>query len=134
MPRPGGATLWFRSNIGPIITGGEITTAIFISHDITERKDADDALRESEERYRVLVEMMNEGLILQDANRIITYVNARLCEISGFDREELIGHHYDEFTAERTNSFGSSSAASSSERISGSPVRPSARAAWTLIS
>ena len=50
-----------------------------------------ETLRESEELYRLLVETMNDGLGMQDLNDRFTYVNHKLCEMTGFSKEELIG-------------------------------------------
>lgn len=49
------------------------------------------ALRESEERYRTLVEAMNEGLSIIDREGTLTYVNDRLCQMLGQHSEELVG-------------------------------------------
>lgn len=49
------------------------------------------ALLEAEERYRTLVETMNDGLIVQNNEEIITYVNERLCQIAGYPKRGLIG-------------------------------------------
>ncbi len=56
-----------------------------------ERRKVEEALRESEEQYRRLVETMNDGLAVLDENHVITYVNRRLCEMFGYSREEMIG-------------------------------------------
>ncbi len=59
--------------------------------DITERRRTDAALRESEFKLRTLFTSMNEGLTQVDNNEVIEFVNDRLCEITGFTREEMIG-------------------------------------------
>lgn len=59
--------------------------------DITERINAEDALRTSEEKYRLLVETMNDGLGVQDEHGLVTYVNDRMCQMIGYSRKELIG-------------------------------------------
>jgi two-component system, cell cycle sensor histidine kinase and response regulator CckA len=62
-----------------------------ISTDITERRRMEDALRESERRYRTLAEKMSEGLIQVDNDDVIQFVNDRYCEMTGYTRAELIG-------------------------------------------
>ncbi|HPJ39754.1 MAG TPA: PAS domain S-box protein, partial [Spirochaetota bacterium] len=65
--------------------------------DITTRKAAETALRESEERYRMLVETMNDGLLTLDTTGRITYTNQRICEMLGYTENELTGKHLSEF-------------------------------------
>ena len=61
--------------------------------DITESKRAEQALQESEEKYRNLVERANDGiLIIQDG--IVKYVNPRLAEMAGCSVDELIGKKF----------------------------------------
>ena len=59
--------------------------------DITGQKEIEKALRESERKYRILVERMNEGVLQVDNNDIIQFVNSRYCELVGYTAEELIG-------------------------------------------
>ncbi len=60
--------------------------------DITDRKLAENALRESEKRYRLLVERMREGLAQAGNDGLLQFVNDRFCEMVAYSREELIGH------------------------------------------
>jgi two-component system cell cycle sensor histidine kinase/response regulator CckA len=57
--------------------------------DICERKRAAEALRQSEERYRTIVETANEGVWLIDAAGRTVYSNHRLTEMLGYSPEEL---------------------------------------------
>src|SRR4030067_2461564 len=59
--------------------------------DITDRVKAEKDLRESEERYRMLIETMNEGVGMDDENGLLVYDNARLCEKRGYSLDERIG-------------------------------------------
>ncbi len=55
-------------------------------------RQADRELQKSEERYRVLVETMNDGLGVQDERGVTVYVNDALCRTLGHSRHELVGH------------------------------------------
>jgi PAS domain S-box-containing protein len=68
--------------------------------DISDRKRAERALRQSEKRYRMLVETMNEGLGLQDENGVWVYVNDRFSEMLGYTRDEMIGNRVTDFLSE----------------------------------
>ena len=62
-----------------------------ISHDITERKQADETLRESEEKYRSILESIQEGYYEIDLAGNLTFFNDSLCLLLGYSKEELMG-------------------------------------------
>ncbi len=59
--------------------------------DITERKLANEALKESEEKYRQIVNIANEGIWVLGSNMLTIFVNARMVEMLGVTEEEMIG-------------------------------------------
>ena len=62
--------------------------------DITERKRAEEELREREQQYRSIFESTSDGLVITDLEtRLVTAVNPAFCRMHGFTREELIGAH-----------------------------------------
>ncbi len=61
------------------------------SHDVTDRLEAEEALRLSEERYRRIVETTQEGIWQIDADGRTTFVNRRMAEMLGYSVEELRG-------------------------------------------
>lgn len=69
--------------------------------DITQRAEMEKALRDSEEKFRQLVESMNEGLGIQDRRGIITYVNDKICNILQLPREQIVGRPSRDFISER---------------------------------
>ena len=64
-----------------------ITTAI---RDISERKHAEEALRQSEGKYRLLLEQASDGIHTYDLYGDIIETNSKLCEMLGYTREELL--------------------------------------------
>jgi PAS domain S-box-containing protein len=73
--------------------------------DITNRKIAEETLRESEERYRQLVETMNEGLAMADRDYVFTFINEKFAEMLGYSREEMVGRHLLDFVHQDYQDF-----------------------------
>ncbi len=71
------------------------------SYDIVQRKLAQDALRESEERYRAVVEDMPAMICRFLPEGTLTFVNAPYCLYFGKQREELLGKNFFQFLPER---------------------------------
>jgi PAS domain S-box-containing protein len=72
---------------------GTLLHVISSAVDVTALKQAELALRASEERYRRIVESTHEGLCEIDTHSTITFVNGKLCDMFGYKREELLGRH-----------------------------------------
>ena len=62
-----------------------------VVRDISDRKKAEDALRESEERYRIIAETASDVIITIDQESIIQFVNAASEKVFGYKPAELIG-------------------------------------------
>jgi PAS domain S-box-containing protein len=70
-----------------------------MAHDVTDRRRAEEALRESEERYRELFESAQDAIYVQNLDGIYTSVNRAAAKLTGYDREEILGKHFEEFVA-----------------------------------
>ena len=70
---------------------GSFAGYIGIGVDVNERKQTEEALRESEERHRHLVESANDWVWEVDANVVYTYVGPQCRKILGYEAEEIIG-------------------------------------------
>ncbi len=65
--------------------------------EISGRKRVEEALRQSEERYRLLVDTANEGVWSMDADHRTTYVNRAMAEMLGYAPSEILGKKVEEF-------------------------------------
>jgi diguanylate cyclase (GGDEF)-like protein/PAS domain S-box-containing protein len=83
---------WYQVRVDPLRDrAGAVVGVIGLGHDVTERRRAEEALRESEIRFRTVVEALGEGLLITDADDRILYANPRVEEIFGYRPEELVG-------------------------------------------
>jgi PAS domain S-box-containing protein len=88
--RKDGTELDIEAAVVPVVYRGDHVSLVYF-RDITERKMAGAALRETEELYRIAFENSNEGIALARKDKLI-FVNPRFLEISGYDSEEEVLH------------------------------------------
>ncbi|HYA15652.1 MAG TPA: PAS domain S-box protein [Syntrophales bacterium] len=77
--------------------GGKATVAVtVVAKDITDRKCAEESLKQSEIKYRTLVENAHEGIcVVQDGK--ISFMNSRIMEVSGYCMEEVKSRQFIDF-------------------------------------
>ena len=84
---------------------GEPTGFMGIARDTTQRKVMEQALRESEEKYRTIIENIEDGYYEVDLSGRFTFFNDALARITGYSRDELVGMNnreiMDSFNAKR---------------------------------
>ncbi len=98
-----GEQRYYDLMVEPLVdTTGEITGVTCLSLDITERRRAEEALLESEGKYRNLVETIVEGIANVDQNETFVYVNQAAADIFGFSKAAMIGKSMREFTSPET--------------------------------
>ncbi|MDP2839952.1 MAG: PAS domain-containing protein, partial [Syntrophales bacterium] len=79
---------------------GEPIGFVGITTDITERKRAEEAMRESEEKHRVLIETTDTGYLILDAQGRVIDANKEYIRLTGYDTlEEILGRSVVEWTA-----------------------------------
>jgi len=82
---------WLEIKGKTFIDPKRMRKALIVSRDITERKEAEQKLQESEEKYRNIINNLLDIVIILDLKGNFQYVSPQVYEISGFRPEELIG-------------------------------------------
>jgi len=100
--RRDGTLYWAFETISPIRdASGKITHYLAIQKDITEQKQAQEDLRESEARFRQIADMTGEWIWEQDPGGRYIYSSSAVKKILGYEPDEILGKHYlDLFTPE----------------------------------
>lgn len=92
-----GTTIWVRESARAIKDAeGNVLYYEGAAEDITDHKQAEEALRASEEKYRTILGAIKEGYYETDLQGNFIFFNDSLCEIFGYFKEELLGLHYRE--------------------------------------
>jgi len=102
MKTKSGELRWMRTSSKPVYVKGRVFGVHGVLMDITERRQAEDRLRESEEKLRLMFESITDGVTVTDLKG--TFVDANDAAVHMFgckSREELIGRNGIDFVAEQ---------------------------------
>ncbi len=75
---------------------------LMVSRDVTERKQMEKVLQTSEEKYRSIIENIQEGCFENDLAGNFTFVNDAVCRLTGYSREELVGKSNRQYIDEKS--------------------------------
>ncbi|MGA9110929.1 MAG: PAS domain S-box protein [Smithella sp.] len=99
MSRKDGTTVWTEVKASLIRDQNQRAIGIMgVTRDITDRKRMEDTLRQSEERYRTILEDIQEGYFEVDFAGNFTFFNNSLCQFLGYTKEELMGMNNRQYT------------------------------------
>ena len=89
-----GNQVYLEVNPRAVVKDGKVVGILSITRDITERKQAEEALRESEQKFRAIFENANDHIIYIGLDDIIIDINPRFEGIFGHTRDEIIGKKF----------------------------------------
>ena len=89
-----GSWRYLETTCNVLIEDPKVRGVVCASRDVTERKRAEEAIRESERRYRSVVDNVNEVVFQTDASGLWTFLNRAWEEITGFPVEESVGKNF----------------------------------------
>ncbi len=84
-----GSEIWSQGHIRYFYEGETLSRAIAVMHHVTDQRQIEAALRESEERFRTLVEQSPFGISLIDKDGRYKYLNPKFKEMFGYDLEDI---------------------------------------------
>ncbi|MDQ1253926.1 MAG: hypothetical protein QG646_3140 [Euryarchaeota archaeon] len=94
---------YFLVRVSPIYdSNGKLTGSIHVARDINERRLMEETLRQSEEKYRNIVETANEGIFLTNAELKVIYANKRTAEMLKYSPDKIIGKPVIDFISEES--------------------------------
>ncbi len=106
--RKDGSLMWVHVVVDPIYDdSGTLVGFAKITRDVTERRERDRALFESEQRFRMLVEGVHDyAIYMLDPEGHVSNWNAGAQRIKGYGRDEIVGQHFSRFYTEEDRAGG----------------------------
>jgi PAS domain S-box-containing protein len=106
MRRRDGEVFWASLSVrGHRDSNGNLAWLDGVIEDISERRRTEEALRETERRYRELYENLPDGFVVVDSQGAITHFNPAFLELLGYDRHELLGKELLKLTPVKWRAF-----------------------------
>ncbi len=102
LKKEGDGTIAAEINTSPIIWNDKTIGGFVTIRNIEERKKAENALKESEERYRSIVEKSHAGITIIDNSFCTTYANNQMAKILGYSTNEIVGEDFRKFLDEES--------------------------------
>jgi PAS domain S-box-containing protein len=94
--RGDGSWIWERTSISPIKNErGEIVNFVGLMEDITKEKEADDQIAYLKKFNETIINSMDQGLLVEDENGNIVFVNPALADLTGYSKNELLNSKWD---------------------------------------
>lgn len=91
-------TFWLDVRLIPLLDpAGSVFGILGLIHDISDRKEAENALRESEEKYRLLVENTHDIIYLINSEGVFTFVSPSFTDILGYKLDDVTGQSFKQF-------------------------------------
>ena len=94
--RKDGSLAWVEVSASNIEQNGRVVGRLGVVRDVTDRKRADEALRESERRYRLLAENSTDVIWVRDLNLRLTYISPSVAKLRGYTAEEAMAQSPEE--------------------------------------
>ena len=136
--RPDGETRWIESVGVPSIVDGVVVSLIGTVLDVTARELSQASLRESEARYKMIVETAREAIWVVDVDGITIFANEQLAVMLGRPQEELIGESVFAFLDDEGRAIAAENFAGlrqgDAKRFDFRLSRPDGTEVWTLLS
>lgn len=92
-----GTWIWIESTFSNLLNDSAVEALVINFRDVTERKYAEVALRESENKFRSIAEQTTDLIAITDIDGVLQYVSPSCKPIFGFEAEEMTGRNFVEF-------------------------------------